>query len=99
MEDAKERCSVEFLCDAPQAKEVFLAGTFNGWDPTIERLAPNKFGEWRTSLFLEPGRYEYKFVVDGKWICNPNCKDEDTHLCPHCVRNEFGAMNRVLIVK
>lgn len=89
---------VEFVCDSPAAKDVYLAGTFNNWEPKEHRLSRNKRGEWRTTLILDPGRYEYKFVIDGKWMCSPHCGERGMQTCPHCVQNAFGTMNRILIV-
>ncbi|MFT4639302.1 MAG: hypothetical protein ACI8T1_002627 [Verrucomicrobiales bacterium] len=42
-------------------------------------------------MLFEPGRYEYKFVINGEWSA-------DVH-CPHWVLNEFETLNSVLIVK
>ncbi len=94
-----ETKSVEFMCFAPGAKAVFLAGSFNGWSPTDEPMARNKHDEWRTTLALRPGRYEYNFVVDGRWVCDPNCREQPGHQCPVCVRDADGSMNRVMTVE
>ena len=86
---------VEFSCHAPKAKAVFVADTFNSWKPNAAPLhnhQPN--GKWTVTLPLPPGRYEYKFVVDGQWCCEHESQD-----CPKCVPNEFGTMNRGLEVK
>ena len=50
---------------------------------------------WSVAVPLRPGRYEYKFVVDGVWCCEPGCTAPGIQ-CPHCVMNAFGTMNRVL---
>jgi 1,4-alpha-glucan branching enzyme len=89
---------VEFSCHAPNAKAVSVAGTFNDWQPDAAPLhnhQPN--GGWTGTLPLAPGRYEYKFVVDGQWCCEPGTADESRE-DPQCVPNEFGTMNRVLEV-
>lgn len=89
---------VEFSCHAPEAKGVFVAGTFNDWKPDVAPLhlhPPN--GMWSATLSLPPGRYEYKFVVDGHWCCEPGC-EHAYRGCPKCVSNDFGTMNRVLEV-
>ena len=80
----------------PKAKEVFVAGTFNEWNPTSMRLSPHMpKGEWSVTFPARPGRHEYKFVVDGQWCCDPGDKD-----MPHdghgCCQNSFGTTNRVL---
>jgi len=58
--------------DAPLATNVFVAGLFNEWDATSTRMArrPDD-GWWYVELDLFPGRYGYKFVVDGDWIEDP----------------------------
>jgi 1,4-alpha-glucan branching enzyme len=89
---------IQLSCHAPQAKAVFVAGTFNDWKPDATALRnhpPN--GEWTATLSLPPGRHEYKFVVDGQWCCEPGCEHE-YHGCPKCCANVFGTMNRVLEV-
>ena len=89
---------VELSCHAPEAKAVFVAGTFNDWKPDATPLhihLPN--GKWTVTLPLPPGRHEYKFVVDGQWCCEPGC-DHEYRGCPKCCANSFGTMNRVLEV-
>jgi len=55
-------------------KTVYLAGTFNDWKPTgLKMSGPDKDGYYKTSMQLGAGRYEYKFVIDGKvWRHDPN---------------------------
>lgn len=85
-----------FVCYAPDAESVFLAGTFNDWDPQSMPMQRTGDGAWRTELELAPGRYEYKFILDGRWCCEPGCEDKAVR--PHCVPNSFGTMNRVIEV-
>ncbi len=49
-----------------------------------------KDGIWKALLHLEPGEYEYRFIVDGVWIKDPANVDS--------VLNEFGQENSLLIV-
>jgi 1,4-alpha-glucan branching enzyme len=79
----------EFL--APEAQEVYLAGDFNHWDTCANLMKKDKKGIWKISLPLTPGRYEYRFVVDGNW--------ENDLSCTGCVPNEFGSQNCVRIVE
>lgn len=62
---------IDFSLTAPSANKVMLAGTFNNWDYKTSPLTKSKDNIWRRSLTLKPGRYEYKFVVDGNWILDP----------------------------
>ena len=76
---------------APAAKEVFVAGSFNGWQVGATPLRPAKGGEWQGQLDLTPGRYEYLFVVDGTWLPDPAARET--------APNPFGGWNSVLSVK
>lgn len=88
---------VRFTLHAPDAQSVFLAGTFNAWQPDATPMERCEQGEWMTSLQLEPGRYEYKFIVDGEWVSAPG-PDEQSFESPGAVPNEHGTWNRVLEV-
>lgn len=55
---------VEFRLAAPDAQAVALVGDFNAWQPEhqLRETAP---GVWTVSVALEPGVYDYGFMVDG----------------------------------
>lgn len=78
-----------FLAGHTNAREVILTGTFVGWDEgylKMERID----GGWLLRLDLLPARYEYKFIVDGEWIHDPEN--------PEMVMNEHGTFNSVLSI-
>ena len=81
---------VQFEFLAPDAKKVHLVGDFNKWNISETPMKEDKNGIWKTTLPLEAGRYEYRFLVDGNWKNDPSCS------C--CVPNEFGSQNCVRIV-
>lgn len=89
---------IKFSCFAPDARSVFVAGTFNDWNPGTLPLDRKKDGHWRTTVPLPPGHQEFKFIVDGEWCCEPGCEHEYQG-CPKCRANAFGTMNRVLEVR
>ena len=69
------------------ADKVCLAGDFNGWRKNDWRMALRD-GTWWFPVYLKPGKYTYKFVVDGKWITDPgNALWEE---------NQYGTGNSVL---
>jgi 1,4-alpha-glucan branching enzyme len=80
---------VEFVFEMPDASAVAVAGSFNDWDPRRTPMRKNAAGAWTTTVALAPGHYEYRFVVDGKWISDPKAPS---------VINPFGATNSVLDV-
>jgi len=81
---------IEFRFHAPDAKSVSVAGSFNSWDPVRLPLRRLDNGDWRGDLKLAPGRYEYRFVADGKWFTDPGAKE--------AVPNPFGTRNSVLVI-
>jgi hypothetical protein len=83
---------------ASGAKNVFVAGTFNDWNPQSHPLTHLRDGRWALALDVPPGRYEYKFIIDGQWCCEQGV-DKPFDGCPECVPNELGTMNRVLVVE
>lgn len=60
-----------FSCQAKGAKAVFLAGSFNDWNPHAAPMTKKRFGKWTAELELAPGADEYRFVIDGKWSNEP----------------------------
>jgi hypothetical protein len=73
-----------------KAHTVAIAGDFNGWNPQANLLEdPEGDGIWTGTLKLEPGRYEYMFVLDGeKWFPDPNAL--------RYVKDGFGNRNAIL---
>ncbi|MEI7981206.1 MAG: hypothetical protein WCI71_06105, partial [Bacteroidota bacterium] len=60
-----------FIYDqATDAKEVSVTGSFNGWNKE-GYMMHLKDHQWVFPIRLKPGKYTYKFVVDGKWITDP----------------------------
>lgn len=92
---AKRNVGTSFRLAAPEATGVFLAGEFNQWSATATPLQRGADGSWVVALELPPGRYEYKFVVDGQWVCEPDCDGKDASAC---VPNPFGSLNSVVDV-
>ena len=58
--------SVEFRFLRPAAREVALAGDFNGWRPQLP-MRRDANGWWTVRLSLEPGDYRFRYVADGQW--------------------------------
>ena len=86
---AKKRITFRFEDKA--ATSVAVAGTFNAWLPDAFFLKKDKGGVWSGVKMLAPGRYEYRFVINGdRWMADPGAAEQ--------TNNEFGAQNSVLIV-
>ncbi len=62
---------VNFVCRAPDARQVFLAGDFNAWDPAVHPMQRQADGAWVVQVQLHNGHHCYRFVVDGKPVLDP----------------------------
>ncbi len=72
------------------AKNVIVSGTFNRWNTNGFKLKKSNNG-WSVTLQLRPDIYEYKFIVDGNWIIDPQN--------PSRAKNKFGGYNSVIDVQ
>jgi 1,4-alpha-glucan branching enzyme len=90
--DSPRAVLVRLVVVRPDARIVQAAGDFNGWNPTQTPLEQTSDGAWTVTLPLEPGRYEYSFVVDGEqWIGDPFAAEQSD--------DGFGSRNAVLEVR
>lgn len=89
---------MHFSCVAPGAESVCVAGEFNNWDPTATPMERQQSGEWSAMLRLLPGTYEFKYVADGTWCCEPSV-DDGEYCGEDAVLNSFGTKNRVIEVR
>jgi len=85
---------VRFVCHAPGAKRVQVAGDFNQWSTaegagTME--ATDDPGVWRREFRLPPGRYAYRLIIDGRWCSDP--------ANPYVESNPYGELNSVVEIQ
>lgn len=74
-ESPNKEVAIEFVYYAPDARKVAVAGNFNNWDPESLAMKKNKRGQWKATVKLLPGRYEYKYFVDGSWVLDKRCAE------------------------
>ncbi|MFN8588950.1 MAG: hypothetical protein U0704_14250 [Candidatus Eisenbacteria bacterium] len=70
---------------------VNLAGEFNSWSTSADPMKKQADGTWTLTKALAPGRYPYKFVVDGT-----NWKSDDA--ATEFVDDGYGGKNSVVVV-
>jgi len=82
-----------FVYHDDEAQTVSLAGDLNGWNTAANPLSKDTTGLWLCRLSTPgPGRYEYKFVVDGaRWIEDPANGMK--------VSDSYGGLNSVLVIQ
>ena len=84
---------VRFTIFSTRIEKVCIAGDFNNWSMTADPLHDmDGTGTWTILLPLSPGRYEYKFVIDGEnWMPDPGN--------PEQTDDGFGGVNSLIIVE
>jgi chromosome partitioning protein len=80
---------VLFTFRGPGAHRVQLVGDFNGWALDANEMTPVG-SVWTSRLNLPPGRYRYRYVIDGDWRSDP--------LNSHVEPSPYGGENSVLVV-
>jgi chromosome partitioning protein len=80
---------VTFTIEAPGAAHVQLAGDFNAWTPEGSEMEAVGL-VWKKTLKLAPGRYRYRYVIDGEWYSDPNNAAFEP--------SAFGGVDSVLVV-
>ena len=83
---------VRFALLAPEAKQVSLVGSFNGWAGEATQLKMRDgTGLWSVDVPLGEGEYTFMYLVNGtQWVTPPMAED--------FVTDGFGQTNGVLIV-
>ena len=92
-EKSKEKIKkgrVVFTLEAPKANEASLVGDFNDWNAKKHPMKRHGKGDWEKIVILPPGKYEYKYLVDGQWRNDPR-NDAFSHNC-------FGTQNNVMTI-
>ena len=75
----------------PDAKSVSVVGEFNKWDSKKHGMKKNEHNIWELSIELQPGKYDYKFSVDGNYLIDPK---NDAKMI-----NKFGGYNSIVNIK
>jgi len=79
----------QFFYHASKANCVKIVGTFNNWTTSEESLMERKKdGTWSKRIYLAPGTYQYRFLIDDVWVEDQNSSYQ--------VDNSFGGKNSVV---
>jgi 1,4-alpha-glucan branching enzyme len=106
-------CRVHLEFVDPEACAVFVTGSFNHWRSKGAPMTHLGNGRWAKELLLAPGRYEYRFVVNGYKV-QADCDDRagryhyrvldengrwaNDPSAPEVVRDPRGGFKAVLLV-
>jgi hypothetical protein len=90
-DDAPHSLPVRFEFTDPEAGSVYIAGTFNNWQPDAKAMHAVGNSRWVRDIVLPVGTYEYCLVVDGKFQPDPLAKES--------VPNSSGGRNSILKVE
>jgi hypothetical protein len=72
------------------ASIVVLSGSFNAWNQS-QLVFGREGDDWVCRIDLDPGVYQYKFILDGDWLLDPSN--------PDAAEDEAGNVNNVLEVR
>jgi chromosome partitioning protein len=89
-EEAESILQTTFALQAPEARSVYVTGSFNDWSLDESCRMRSENGRWTVQVSLKPGIYKYQFIVDGRWREDP--------LNPRQERNSFGDINSLIEV-
>mmetsp|Transcript_11590 Transcript_11590/g.25985 ORF Transcript_11590/g.25985 Transcript_11590/m.25985 type:complete len:120 (+) Transcript_11590:107-466(+) len=82
---------ITFTYSGEADHSVALVGCFNSWNGERDMLTKNPDGKWEVTKALPPGRYEYKFLVDGeRFVEDTNAAERDM--------DGFGGSHSVITV-
>eukprot|EP00742_Colponemidia_sp_Colp-10_P005221 GILJ01005578.1.p1 GENE.GILJ01005578.1~~GILJ01005578.1.p1 ORF type:complete len:1904 (+),score=304.73 GILJ01005578.1:50-5761(+) len=71
-------------------KAVLLTGSFDAWATRRPLKWDNSIGAYLLEVAIPPGKYSFKFVVDGNWVLGPG---QATEL------DNAGNLNNVIVVQ
>ncbi|KAK2190462.1 hypothetical protein NP493_81g03059 [Ridgeia piscesae] len=86
-------------------KAVYIAGSYDNWKDKIPMVKSH--GDFYTIIDLPEGTHQYKFYVDGHWVCDDNAMKVDSVLCSADdpsdlnikINNDLGTENNCVTVK
>jgi 1,4-alpha-glucan branching enzyme len=81
---------VRFGYFQPDAREVYLVGSFNGWNSRATPMRRDALGDWSVELDLPAGEYRYRLMVDGEWRDDPSAQQT--------AMNPFGGFDAIICV-
>ncbi len=82
---------VKLEVKATPDSEVYVAGSFNNWNPKRKKMKQvDGNGHYTVGLMLPRGEHEYKFVINGAWQADP----DNTCWRP----NPMGSLNSIIRV-
>ncbi len=79
---------------------VSLRGSFNSWGEWPMEKQPD--GTWSITVDLEPGEYQYKFFINGKWPQDMSTARAGGPVDPNAVgyiNDGFGGQNAICRIK
>jgi 1,4-alpha-glucan branching enzyme len=69
MTNIREDGIVEFRFYRPDARDVTIAGDFNGWsDDAGLTMRPDGQGWWTATARFDAGEYRFGYRADGNWF-------------------------------
>ena len=70
------RVTFRFEPDSETVSSVNLVSEVDDWDTVARPMTRRKDGSFSTSVTMRPGRYRFRYLVDGqRWVNDHNADD------------------------
>lgn len=66
---------IRFVWSGKNAGTIFLVGDFNQWNETSHPLRRRETRDFELELEIPPGKYRFKYLVDGVWWNDPDAEE------------------------
>ncbi len=70
-EPVRTKRNIQFVYINSTAKDVFIIGNFEGKKSSIKKPMEKNRNKWTITLKLDPGTYEYAYLVNGRSVRDP----------------------------
>jgi 1,4-alpha-glucan branching enzyme len=66
--------TINFICQALEARSVSVVGDFNHWNPAAHPMKQMPDRAWLLGVDLKHGHHRYAFLVDGVLTLDPRAQ-------------------------
>lgn len=81
--------TIRFALKSETARDAKIAGSFSNWQPIP--MSKQKNGTFAVTVEAQPGLHEYKFILDGQWVADPDNQNRSP--------NQYGSVNSIADVR
>ncbi len=88
--DKLKNGKIRFVWPDKNVDTIFLVGDFNQWNEKSHPLRRTETRDFELELEIPPGKYRFKYLVDGVWWNDPDAEEY--------APNPWGSEDSVILV-